>query len=63
MIAMSGCAKRNADRELSRVLVLVARRIAEAPTSDVRHTLALLRVDLEQRKHRDSPADEPPRPG
>jgi len=61
VIAMTGCAQRNADRELQRILALLGRRIAEAPTWDARNTLQALRGDLEQLAHRNITPDVQPR--
>lgn len=58
MIVLTGCAKRNADRELARVLALIERHVHAAGSAGLSCAVAALhelRVDLEQRKHREDP--------
>lgn len=60
MIALSGCAKRNADRELARVLALIKRRADAARDEAVEAALRQLRDDLAVLEHRDVTPDLPP---
>lgn len=65
MIALSGCAKRNADRELARVVALVEQRCAEVRAviaaangfgvtieEGMLNALSALRLDLDRLTHR-----------
>ncbi len=60
MIALAGCAKRNADRELARVLALIRRRADAARDEAVEAALRQLRDDLAVLEHRDLIPDLPP---
>lgn len=72
MIALSGCAKRNADRELARVVAFIDARLAAAAKNPPRHpvevvawtaideTLKALRESLAALRHREVTPDLPP---
>ena len=63
MIALSGCAKRNADRELARVLAFIDKRVSSIRAADAAakvaefHSRELedIRADLERLEHRKGP--------
>lgn len=60
MIALSGCAKRNADRELARLLALVERHVQGAKSACAIEALRALASDaaaLEHRKHPETAPD------
>lgn len=60
MIALSGCAKRNADRELARVLALIEQRVQSAKSLCAINALRALSDDLAAHAHRNLTPDLPP---
>lgn len=64
MIALSGCARKNADRELARVVAFIQGKADANRGCDQRAAYILDRVcaDLAAKKHRDLAADVPVEP-
>lgn len=63
MIALSGCARKNADRELARLLALVDRHVRSAKSQCAIEALRALADDATALKHRALEAQPPARAG